>query len=276
VDIDCAVTPELERELIRMAPWIHAYRFDDVTIVGRFKRIVDETTVCTRESPPDLIRRMQAAYADHCAADQFYENRELAARVGAEGSYLDIACGSGEYTFAMTELGIRDVLGVEIRTEQVEQAEFVRSLDARLHLARFEHEPVSADDPSFRSGETYDGVMSLGLLYHLTNPFQHLVNLRRLTRGALLLRTLTHAGEQRTWFSQKENPTERTHAWSGVSWIPAFRRRATASPRGRLQRRRSDRAVEDRRAPDVGRAAEEPTRSAASAGRDSGTSRSDR
>ena len=222
MDIDCTVTPELERELARMAPWIHAYRFDDVTIVGRFKRIVDETTVCTRQSPPELIRRMQAAYDDHCAADQFYENRALVARVGTDGSYLDIACGAGLYTFAMSELGIQDVLGIEIRAEQVEQAEFVRSLDGRLRDARFEHEPGSADDPGFRSGETYDGVMSLGLLYHLTNPFQHLVNLRRLTRGALLLRTLTHAGERGSWFSQKEDPAGRTHAWSGISWIPHF------------------------------------------------------
>jgi len=222
VDIDCTVTPELERELIRAAPWIHAYRFDDVTIVGRFKRIVDETTVCTRESPPDLIRRMQAAYSDHTAADQFYENREFAARVGTDGSYLDIACGAGLYTFAMTELGIRDVLGIEIRAEQVEQAELVRSLDQRLQHARFEHEPVSADDPAFRAGEAYDGVMSLGLLYHLTNPFQHLANLRRLTRGAVLLRTLTHAGQRGAWVSQKEDPHGRTHAWSGVSWIPHY------------------------------------------------------
>lgn len=56
----------------------------------------------------------------------------------------------------------------------------------------FEHDPVSADAPEFRDGETYELVLSMGLLYHLPNPLQHLHNLARLTKEVLILHTLIH------------------------------------------------------------------------------------
>ncbi len=222
MDIRCTITPELEAELLSRAPWVHPYRLADDVIVGWFKGRVDDATVCTSSSPQELIGRMKAAYADHLEADPLWEIREFARAVGSDATFLDIACATGLYTLALALEGAHCVVGVEIRREQVEQANLIVSLDDRFSRARFDHEPVSADQSSFRLGETYDGVMSLGLLYHLRDPVQHLDNLRRLGRKACLLQTLTHAGERGTWMFGRENPANLTHAIEGVSWIPHF------------------------------------------------------
>jgi SAM-dependent methyltransferase len=222
VDVPTQVTPELERRLLDLQPWMHPYRFDPETIVGFFKyQLVDQPNVCTANSPRASIRAMQSAYDDVMRGDPLWLVSELAARGLLAGTALDIACATGMYTFGLADAGARDILGVEIRPEQVEQAQLVRSLDpARFDAARFEHEPTSADDPQFRAGESYDLVLSIGLLYHLTDPVQHLRNLRRLTRGALLLNTLTTPEADGHWLLVLEDPAGMTKAVGGVSWIP--------------------------------------------------------
>jgi hypothetical protein len=118
---------------------------------------------------------------------------------------------------------VQDVLGVEIRPEQVQQATLIRELaPERFAGVRFEHDPTSADDAAFRAGEHYDVVLSFGLLYHLTDPFTHLRNLRRLAGRAAVVKTLTHARERGFWMYVPEEPSLMTKATSGVSWIPHF------------------------------------------------------
>lgn len=83
----------------------------------------------------------------------------------------------------------------------------------------FEHESISADAPEFREGETYDLVLSMGLLYHLPNPLQHLHNLARLTKEVLILHTLIHREQPNTWKLVAEDAAFITKSFQGVSWI---------------------------------------------------------
>ncbi|MGH2935503.1 MAG: class I SAM-dependent methyltransferase [Gaiellaceae bacterium] len=222
--IDAEVTPSLEQELLSRQPWMHPFRFADDVIVGWFKHEVDgDATACVSSSPPNLRASMAAAFDRHMAADPEYEIRELVERVGNDGRYLDIACATGWHSLALADLGVHEVIGVEIRPEQVGNAEFIRQLEPRrFAAARFEHEPVSADDSDFRADEQYDVVLSLGLLYHLVDPFTHLQNLRRLAKRAVLLKTLTHAHERGFWMHVREDPRWMTKAWSAASWIPHY------------------------------------------------------
>jgi SAM-dependent methyltransferase len=221
VDIQATVTPELETELVRMQPWMQPFRLAENVIVGRFKTSVD-ATVCVTTSPPELIAKMQAAYAGYMAGDNLWGVRTLLERVGdgRDKSFLDIASATGRFSFGLAANGAGSVLGVEIRAEQVEQAELIRRLDDRFARVRFEHEPASADDPGFRAGEVFDVVLSMGLLYHLTNPIEHLKNLRRLAREAVLVHTLTHPQQRGYWMLTLEDPAGITKAWEGISWIP--------------------------------------------------------
>lgn len=222
MEIPTTVTPELERELRRLQPWMHPFRLDERTIVGHFKyQLGDGPTVCTANSPPALVEAMRAAYEDVLRGDPLWRVRVLAERRLVNGSALDIASATGKYTFALADAGADNVLGVEIRSEQVEQAQLLRGLASdRFARTHFELEPTSADDPAFRLGESYDLVLSMGLLYHLTDPVQHLRNLRRLTRGTLMLNTFTTATEPDHWLLVLEDPDEITKAVGGVSWVP--------------------------------------------------------
>lgn len=226
MDVEAQVTPELEADLLAREPWMHRYRLAPDVIVGNFKYHGIAESACVSSSPPDLVARMQAAYADYRAGDPEWQVRELASRLGglAGRSILDIASASGRFSFALAANGADDVLGVEIRSEQVEQAELIRDADTSGRFAgvRFEHDPTSADDPAFLAGREFDVVLSMGLLYHVTQPLAHIRNLRRLAREAVLVHTMTHAGERGYWRLVEEEPSGITKAWEGIAWIPHY------------------------------------------------------
>lgn len=203
---------------------MHPYRLSDEVIVGWFKGVLpDETTACVSTSPPGQVAAMATAFDRFMSGDPSYELRELIHRVGTKGLFLDIACATGWHSLTLSDLGVRRVLGIEIRAEQVEQARLIQSLEQdRFAGVRFEHEPMSADDPGFRAGERYDVVLSMNLLYHLRDPIQHLENLRRLTGGALLLRTFTHAQERSFWRFQHANANWMSKSTFGRGFAPHF------------------------------------------------------
>jgi hypothetical protein len=219
--LETTVTDELEARLEALEPWMHPFQLGPETFVGLLKYAGLGTTVVTRASPPELRERYRAAFDAYMEGDPYYEIRELARLVGdaPRRSLLDIASATGAFTFAARLEGFR-ARGVEIRPEQVEQARLIASLDPRLHDVEFVHDPTSADDPAYRDGEEHDIVLSLGLLYHLVNPLQHLANLRRLAREAAMVRTLTHAGPRGVWTLGRESPAGITKAVSGIAMRP--------------------------------------------------------
>jgi 2-polyprenyl-3-methyl-5-hydroxy-6-metoxy-1,4-benzoquinol methylase len=218
---------ELESEFLRRQPWMHPYQLADDVIVGRFKehRIVE--TCCVSTSEPALKAGMQKAFADYMEGDPYHHMDELIRRLNGDlstSSVLDIACATGRFSFYLALNGARRVRGIEIRQEQVDQAELLRREDDRfggLDLA-FECEPMSADDPAFLAGEKFDVTLSMGLLYHLVNPLQHLQNLARITRRATLVFTMTHAARPASWLMFPEDPAGMTKGVGGISWVPHY------------------------------------------------------
>jgi SAM-dependent methyltransferase len=166
---------------------------------------------------------MRAAFQDYMAGRPYGLVEDAARMAGLNGTFLDIGSATGRYSFALALAGA-DVQGVEIRPEQVEQARLIQSLDERLSRASvsFRHDPTSADDPSFLSGEEYDVVVSWGLLYHLANPVQHLRNLGRLAKRAAIVNTMTHQGEPGSWRLLLSDPNWVTKSIEGVGWQPHF------------------------------------------------------
>jgi SAM-dependent methyltransferase len=215
--IDVEVTEELEAKLETLAPWMHPIEFGPDTFVGFFKRPGIDTTVVTSKSPSELRELFRAAYDAYVASDPGFEIRAFA-QFGT-GRLLDIGCATGVRSLTAHLEGF-SVRGVEIRPEQIAQAKLIASLDQRFDGVEFIHDPMSADNPDFRRGESYDMVLSLGLLYHLTNPFQHLLNLRRLTTTRVLVTTFAHTGERGTWVFRREDPKGITKAAEGISWQP--------------------------------------------------------
>lgn len=224
LDIPLDELDRIESSLPRLAPWMHPFQLGDGVYTGYFKHHQLDQTYCTRASEPAFVERMHAAFEEYMEARPFALLDELLQHVQdpASASALDIACATGRATFYLAQAGVGAVRGVEIRPEQIEQARLLRDADTLLSQAgvTLDHVSTSADDPDFLAGERYDLVLSLGLLYHLTNPIQHLINLRRLTKRFALVHTTAQTVGPQLWHWRTENPAWMTKAVGGFSLLP--------------------------------------------------------
>jgi SAM-dependent methyltransferase len=85
---------------------------------------------------------------------------------------LDLAAQDGRWTYALAQAGAREVLGVEVRPELIEQyAEYpddeVKSRTKLVQGDVFEAVPRLAD-----AGETFDVVAIYGLYYHVMDHYR--------------------------------------------------------------------------------------------------------
>ncbi len=218
------VTPELERALVEMQPWMHPFRFGPDTIVGDFKHHIAGTTVCVTTSPAEVRQAFQRGYSDHLRGRPDWPTDMLVDRFGADNYWLDIACATGAYSFRLALRGAGSVHGVEIRPEQVRQARFIQELDSRFRRAplRFDHVSESAESDLFLPNASYDVCLSLGLLYHLNDPPEHLRQLARLARKAVYIYTLVHGERPGLWEAYERTPGEMTWITKGMAGRVAF------------------------------------------------------
>ena len=82
-------------------------------------------------------------------------------------SILDLGSGEGAMDVALWELGFRNITAVEVRAHNIEKAKFVYKV--------FGVEPTivqcTTDEYFAKHFQTFDIVLCMGLLYHVTNPF---------------------------------------------------------------------------------------------------------
>jgi SAM-dependent methyltransferase len=218
-----------------LSPWMHNYWFGGDIYTGYFKHegLAALTYVNSRSDPAD-IARMRAAYEqrDRAAWPRFVDS--LFDRVApdraerAKMRLLDVASATGQLSLRAVDAGFGRVLSSEIRPNQcAQQALILASLADRKYRDTIDlvHDPVSADAETFPdrySSFGADVVCSFGLLYHLTNPVQHLINLRSITRRYVLVYTMVHLYPlaKRMWSLTLENSAWMTKATSGISWTP--------------------------------------------------------
>jgi 2-polyprenyl-3-methyl-5-hydroxy-6-metoxy-1,4-benzoquinol methylase len=222
--IAAADLPTLHEAMPRLAPWMHPFQLGPQTYTGYFKWLGFPETYWTPASPGPALTQTQQAFEDYMQGRPYHHMEALLERLGpSRGHYtaLDIASATGRYSFYLAAHGLGQVTGVEIRPEQVEQAQLIQRLAPELATKplQFVHDPTSADDPTFRAGESYDVVLSMGLLYHLANPVQHILNLSRLTQRVLVLKTLIHRRFAKYWQLVLEDASFITKATQGISWI---------------------------------------------------------
>lgn len=219
-----------------LAPWMHQFRFSDDALVGyyKFSGLGWDMTWCNRNSDPDRISRLVAAYEaiSHGAFKrclfQLFDKLDLPDRKSA--AVIDLSSATGKNSFIAADYGFGRIISSEIRQASSEQQKLiVHCTDHDAYLGNIEplHDPISADAPNF--AERYldcrpDLVMSIGLLYHLADPVQHLINLRRITQRYVLLHTMTHdiKGAEDAWRLLLERSEVYTKATSGISWTPHF------------------------------------------------------
>jgi SAM-dependent methyltransferase len=118
---------------------------------------------------------------------------------------VDLGCLEGGLTYELWQAGL-DVLGVEVRADNLERCELVREWFDAGERMRFQQ----ADVREFRPGRSFDVVLCSGLLYHLDDPAGYIAQLGELTAPGGMLYLDTHVApedveladcEYRSWLS---------------------------------------------------------------------------
>jgi tRNA (mo5U34)-methyltransferase len=106
---------------------------------------------------------------------------------------LDIGCNAGFYTFELARRGAR-VTGIDVDEHYLRQARWASDrfgVDEQVEFRRMEVYDLA------RSGETWDLVLFMGVLYHLRHPLLALDCVSAAARRLVVLQTLTMPGSER-------------------------------------------------------------------------------
>ena len=104
----------------------------------------------------------------------------------AQCSAIDIACHQGYFSTQLAQMGVRDVLAVDARSEHVADANLIREA---LHLDNLRVQQYDVHALSAERVGRFDIVLMLGLIYHLENPIGALRTARALTERICLVET---------------------------------------------------------------------------------------
>ena len=111
----------------------------------------------------------------------------LLATALADTSVLDIGCNCGFFSLDMAERGARRVDGIDLRPENIAQAQFLQE-----HFGVPNVEFAVRDADAFDTHEQWDVVLNLGVLYHMTNPFGFLRRTYELCREFAIIDSGCH------------------------------------------------------------------------------------
>jgi 2-polyprenyl-3-methyl-5-hydroxy-6-metoxy-1,4-benzoquinol methylase len=104
-----------------------------------------------------------------------------------ECSVLDIGCNSGWFSFDLAERGARSVDGVDLRAHNIEQARFLAG-----YFGFPQTNFAVADATAFDDDRTWDVVLNLGVLYHVTDPLAFVRRTYELCTRFAVLDTICH------------------------------------------------------------------------------------
>lgn len=101
-------------------------------------------------------------------------------------SLVDLACNQGWFALHMARRGFANVLGVDQRTNLLDDAALMASA---LGVGNFCTRQVDIEEGSAEAIGQHDVTLMLGLLYHLENPVRALRLARAITREVFIIET---------------------------------------------------------------------------------------
>lgn len=112
--------------------------------------------------------------------------RSALAAAGARATALDLACSEGYFSHLLLEWGARNVVGMDVREENIRRATLVRDhLGVPRERLDFRRADLFSLDPE-KLGR-FDVVLLLGLVYHLEDPVGAVRRARTFTRGLCVI-----------------------------------------------------------------------------------------
>lgn len=102
------------------------------------------------------------------------------ARATAPNSVLDVGCGSGRYLAALSQLGIRRLVGIDLSANMLELAK------AQVCDTGAEVELIAGDLADWSTDERFDLVIAMGLFDYAGDPLAFLKKMRTLCRHSAI------------------------------------------------------------------------------------------
>ena len=99
---------------------------------------------------------------------------------------VDLACHQGWFSAQLAQLGFKDVLAVDTRSEHIADTELIRET---LSLPQIRTHRSDVHKPGLAERGPFDVCLCLGLIYHLENPVGALRVARALTRSMCVVET---------------------------------------------------------------------------------------
>lgn len=100
-------------------------------------------------------------------------------------SCIDLACNWGAFSLEVAALGCGTVFGVDVRPENIRKAEMLRN------YVGYENVKYEVGDV-FNAAGQYDLVLNLGLMYHVTRPFELIQKTYDLCTQVAIIETIVH------------------------------------------------------------------------------------
>jgi tRNA (mo5U34)-methyltransferase len=160
--------PRVAAEMALAREWFYSFELPD----GRTTRMYISDDIATIH---ETRLAMIFSILDTMFADQW-----------PQVTALDVACHEGYFAINLAKRGCRDVLGIDIRKENIEGAVLMRSVYGLSNL-RFDERDVLSLGPAEYG--RFDVVLMLGLLYHLENPIEAIRVARAHTSRICLIET---------------------------------------------------------------------------------------
>jgi ubiquinone/menaquinone biosynthesis C-methylase UbiE len=112
-------------------------------------------------------------------------NNHFGARL-ADIECLDVGCHEGFYSLAMARRGVKRVLGVDARQENLRRARFVAEATG---VTNVQYREGRVETLAAEIGRTFDLTLFLGLLYHVEDPMRCLRQVAEVTKEMCVIET---------------------------------------------------------------------------------------
>lgn len=159
---------EIRQGIEELGPWFYRFEFGDGL----------ETTPAIPPSVVDIFDtrlRMLSTIVDAHFGDRL---REI--------ECLDIGCHEGFYSLAMARRGVRNVVAIDARPENLKRARFV---SAAAGISNVVYRQALVEHLAAELGRTFELTLFLGLLYHVEDPMRCLRQVAAVTGELCVLET---------------------------------------------------------------------------------------
>ncbi len=96
---------------------------------------------------------------------------------------LDVGCGSGRYAYALAQIGIRRIVGVDLSSKMIDLA--LRNT-SKIERADGIFKFMCCEFMKFNTDETFDTVIAMGLFDYISDPITVLEKMRMLANHSVI------------------------------------------------------------------------------------------